>query len=305
MLTAAIIMTAGASALLILFPAVAESAVTSSLELTVNRVIPSLFCFMVLSKFASSIDAARILRPLFKPVTKLLRLSNDEAGCFITGNLCGFPAGAAMCSDLIEEKGYKGARAVTLTALSNNISIGFMTSFVGKGLFGSMRVGAMLWLCQLLSAIIVNGVIRRKIEPADSVKKRAEDKIDITASLVSAVKDGSASALYLTGFIVTFSVIASYAEMLISSLGAPSYIMTVVSSVLEVSRGCALASSLGEPYSIILIAFSAAHSGLCVIFQSAVFFVRRGVRISHYAGLKLLQGILSALISLLLYSLFM
>ena len=305
MLTTAIILTCTASVLLIAFPGVAESAVVTSLEFTVERVIPSLFCFMVISKFALSIDASRILKPLFRPLSKLLHLSNEEAGCFITGNLCGFPAGAAMCSDIIGEMGYKGIRAVTLVSLSNNISIGFMTSFVGVGIFGSMSAGVILWLCQFASAVIVNAVIRKRIVVKESDKRKRETEIQLPSALVASVKDGALSALYLTGFIVTFSVITAYIDMFISKLSLPPSVYAVVSSLLEVSHGCVASSALGEPYSFILIAFSSAFSGLCVIFQSAVFFVPCGIRIRDYTALKIAQGALCAVLSALLYRLFM
>ena len=304
MLTVAVVMTVASSVLLIALPGVAQSAVVSSLEFTVTRVIPSLFCFMVLSRFASTIDAARILKPLLKPVTKLLHLSDDESGCFITGNLCGFPTGAALCSDLINKNGYSGNRAVTLVTASNNISAGFMISFVGAGIFGSQRLGAILWACQFAASICVCAFLRRKINPEDLEKKKYFSDVNVSSALVDAVKGGASSSLYLTGFIVTFTVISAYAEHFMSVLGLPDAVSAAVTSFLEVTRGCSAASVLGEPLSIILVSFSAGFSGLCVIFQSASFFVKSGVSIKNYISVKLAHGILSALFALACYYIF-
>ncbi len=305
MLTAVIILTCAAAALLIVFPGVAQGAVISSLEFTALKVIPSLFCFMVISKFAASIDASRVIRPLLAPLAKLLHLSKEETGCFITGNICGFPAGASMCSDLIVKNGYGGIRAVSLVSLSNNISVGFMTSFVGVGLFGSMAAGAMLWFCQFASAVAVGAIARRRIEVRDGgIDHNAQD-ICIPSALVCAVKDGASSSLFLTGFIVTFSVITAYVDVFLSKLAPAPFIAALISSLFEVSRGCCAAASLDMPYSFILIAFSSAFSGLCVIFQSASFFVSSGIRVRDYCALRLAQGALCAALSALSYLLFM
>ena len=304
MLTVAVVMTVAASVLLIAMPGVAQNAVVSSLEFTVTRVIPSLFCFMVLSRFAASIDAARILRPIFKPLSKILHLSDEETGCFITGNLCGFPTGAALSADLISRKGFSGTRAVTLVALSNNISAGFMVSFVGAGIFASAKIGAILWACQLAAAGIVCGFLRRGINTYEVQKNKGERTVNISSALVEAVKGGAVSSIYLTGFIVTFTVIATYTEYFMTALGLPDALSAPISALLEVTRGCSAAPELGEAASFLLISFSAGFSGLCVIFQSASFFVGAGVRVKDYIALKLAQGTVSALLAAVVYYIF-
>lgn len=300
-MASAIIISVISSVLLLSMPDVAHSAVASALEHAATAVIPSLFCFMVLSRFIYETDSVRILRPLFLPLKKLLKLTDEEASCFVTGNLCGFPTGASIASEIISRENYGAARALTLVAVSNNISMGFTVSFVGAGLYGSELFGWVLYFCQLASSVIICAALRIKTPSAESRPSNPHAARSLSASFIIAVKEGTRSALYLAGFIVTFTVITSYVTYGASLAGIPASVSAVISSLLEVTRGCVAGADIPGAAGFALVSFSCAFSGLCVVFQSASFFSLTGVKVRDYIIIKFIQGVLSAALSLPLY----
>ena len=289
--------------MLIAFPDIGEEAVRNSMTTAVRSVIPSLFSFMVLSDIIISSDIISEKSRLLSPIAKILNIPKSGAAVFILGNLSGFPVGARVAARQCERGLITPWEAARLAVISNNVSTAFVISFVGAELLGSRTIGVTMYLCQLLAAITVGIVLgffsKRKKSPVKTPV--TEEQVEKTPGIfVRAVNDAATACLGISAFIVIFGVISSYAKVILEKcLSLPSALTAVITSFLEISNGCISSSSLTYPTSVAVCAFAIGFSGISVLCQSSMFLKRVGVPLLPIAAAKVLQGILTAVLTLI------
>ena len=125
-------------------------------RLVIERVLPSAVPFMMISGFAAVHIHPESLPRLSRLFEKIFSVSSRGFGCFLIGNLTGFPIGGRLCADLRLSGGISEDDAERLIAISNNPSPSFVTAAVGIGLFGDLKIGIILlssvWIGTMLSA---------------------------------------------------------------------------------------------------------------------------------------------------------
>ncbi|MBR6917009.1 MAG: hypothetical protein IKN38_02380, partial [Clostridia bacterium] len=263
--------------------------------------VPSLFCFMVLSKMILRLNASSAIYPILKPLSKLLHISKEEASCFFVGNLCGFPSGAQSVCEVSNECDDPFG-TLTLSTLCNNVSPGFMISFVGNILLGSKSAGLAIYFSQLSASVMIGAVARRKIKVCEKSKTGSYESFP--AVFCSSVADSASSCILLTGFIVFFSVLSSYAGRIIDAFGVSAEIKCALCGVFEIAGGCRGSAALPPLAKFAYISFLCSFSGICVIFQSAPYLLKCRVNMLKYTLLKLLQGAVGCAVSVSWYLLF-
>lgn len=273
--------------------------VTLGLKLSVNSVIPSLFPFMVISELIVRSGAASVIsRPLARPARALFGVSKEGASVFLLGAICGFPIGARSAVRLYDEGKIDKDELTALMDFSNNPSSAFVISAVGVSLFGNRRLGLLLYVITLLSAVSV-GVMRNictkrkgKGEYAPSCARVSSLKIsDFTDSVTSS----AIGVINVCAFVVFFSVVVGTLGIVLDSFGAPRNIRALIFSLLEMTGGASAASALSPTIlGALLAAFCLGWSGLSVHCQVLSLC---GTRIGamRYVISKLIQGILSVL----------
>ena len=116
---------------LLLFPANCLSLALNGLNLWFERMIPTLFPFMVLSGIMIRMNLTGAFVKILNPILgKLFRLNHSCIYCIVVGFLCGFPMGAHVASQLYEEKQISRPEASLLLAFCNNIGPIYFLSFV-------------------------------------------------------------------------------------------------------------------------------------------------------------------------------
>ncbi|MBQ7669512.1 MAG: hypothetical protein IJS45_02180 [Clostridia bacterium] len=283
----------------IAFPDIGTEAVKESLVLISSSVLPAMFCFMVLSRFIQKTNSVKILNPLLRPAARLLKLNEEALSCFVVGNICGYPNGAVSSSEIIKKI---PSEDYTLTAVSNNVSIGFAVTLCGKGYLNSTSTGIIIFVSQFLSAVSIGAILRKRRVYITSDQTAVAP--DISMCFCDSIKESAYSSLVLSGFIVFFHVISTYIKELMTLLKFPKVITVIISSITEITYGCKEAEVLGDIPAVALISFLCGFSGLCVIFQSLVFLIPAGIDVKKYVIFKIFQGICSSAITVVIYLLF-
>ena len=105
--------------LLLIFGSSITETVRDSLALTISRVIPTLFPYMVLSSIAVNAD---LLRPLYSiiPTERIFSLPHESASVILTGMICGFPIGASGSAELYKRGCISQKDASVLCAVSSH-----------------------------------------------------------------------------------------------------------------------------------------------------------------------------------------
>lgn len=272
-----------------------------ALKLCGETVIPSLFPFMVISSLmVSSGVGTRLCRPLIYPSRLLLGINESGACAALVGNVCGLPVGANLLCRMYD-KGEIGKRELEeVLALSNNPGSAFVISAVGISLFGSIKVGIMLYISVILSAFIVRVVSRiflgngkvERIEP--KIVLKTETNNDFAGMFTSAVRDSALSMLSVCAMIAFFSSFLGCVGATLVRFGVPQTPIALISAVFEVSGGVSALSRLPKGFGIVLSAAALGWSGLSVHFQVMSLCSGREISFKRYFLSKIAQSLLSA-----------
>ena len=171
----------------------------------------------------------------------------------------------------------------------------------GAGIFGSPGAGLALWLCQLMSAVLLGIFLRRSApRPQCAAAKQADAKpLPFSAALTRAVKNAGSVSLSVCMMVVTFRVLCGALDTVLPA-ETPTVLRIILSGVLELSGGTALLAHAALPRvgAFALCSFLLAFGGVGVAAQVASVMQDAGLRVHGYLRAKLLQGTLAAILSL-------
>lgn len=137
-------------------PSTAARAAARSLEICATRLIPSLFLFIALTGIITSTRIADFIGRLFcRPFVWLFGISPAGVCAFILGSVGGFPIGAVTAKRLYDDRLLTRDEAARLIAFSSNAGMAFCVGGIGVSLYGSAAVGWQIYLCSLVSAVII------------------------------------------------------------------------------------------------------------------------------------------------------
>lgn len=226
--------------MLALFAKETSKAARDAIYLCLDVVIPSLFPFFVLSRltvpFLRNFRCPRFLRRIFQSLTGL---PYYVLPTIVLGYLSGYPTGAKLARDMLDDRLLDSEKASRVIAVANNCSPLFLIGTVGAGLFRSVRIGFILlavhWVSGLLAAVILNLLLKRGRFESDGRKvlfHGASTEIgtanSAAALLPGAVEDAAILSVKVSGYIVLFSVLSE----LLDRIGFFSLVGGLLSSVL-------------------------------------------------------------------------
>ena len=141
---------------LIVFSKSNLEAAKNGLLLWANNVVPSLFPFLIAVSLLQYTNLIYYLSKYMKKIIKLLfNVPSSAVFPFIMGLLSGYPVGAKIVSDMYDKKYFSKEQAEQILAYTNNSGPLFIIGTVGLSFFNNSKVGYLLYLTHILSAISV------------------------------------------------------------------------------------------------------------------------------------------------------
>ena len=299
--------TVAAAIIIMLEPVIIADAVRSSVNTCLEVMIPSLFAFTVLAVY---LQASGLYRTMLKPATyllsKLLRLDEELCAVFILSNIGGFPVGAKLLSNLVDNGRLSRNDAGRMLCFCYGSGPSFIISIVGQRVFGSNTVGLLIFAACFLSSLILGILICRcgkriRLSPCD-------EKLNLSSGcFVSSVMSAAKVMLTVCTMIVCFSTITAMieitgvmntAEMLFSHIGAgdnAAYILPTITEISHIQQFIP-SNSLVAALCGGLLSFG----GICVILQISA--ISQGhIPLRNFLIMRLpaslISGILSAAVS--------
>ena len=271
-----------------------------ALDICYGIIIPSLFPFficsgiLVYSGFAESM--AKFFRPVMKP---LFNVNENGAAAFVLGILSGYPLGAVTACQLYENAYLSKSEAERLLAFCNNSGPLFILGAVGTAIYQNSKIGLILYLSHIISAIIT-GIIFRFYQRGSfsAPQSRLNTVSGSGAEIFATVLANSVnSILTVCGAIVFFFTVSN---ILTNILPVNAFSDAFFSSLLEFTGGIKKISGLSLPLSLRLAmsSFAVGFAGLCVHMQVMSVTAKYGLSLKPYIFGKLLQGILSSMLTL-------
>ena len=196
----------GVMALLLLCSADAAQAVRDALALCVQSVIPALFPFFVVSSLFIDLGCAAVLGRSLAPIMRrLFGVSGAGGTAFLLGIIGGYPVGGRTAGELYRSGQCEREECERLLAFCNNAGPSFILGIAGLGCFGSVIVGAWLYLIHVGAAVMVGLLFRSTSRQMGRPEKTETPRW--ADALIQAVRGGAMSMVNICAFVVFFLVI--------------------------------------------------------------------------------------------------
>lgn len=290
------------------------------MSLVIKTIVPTIFPFSVICNLLISYDGvwlySKILGPIF---CKPLKLSKQSSFPIVASILSGYPLGCKYCCDLYSLGYINRDEFERLLNIASNASPMFLIGSIGATMLGDIKLGFILLISNYLSPIIVGILTIKNSKTLSNMKEIKSNSININfgTSLKYALDNGVNTTLQVGSFVVLFSIIISiiknnaYVSIIFSNIEAffnlPQYsLYGIFLGSIEFTNGCKLITTLPltMPFKLAIISFICSFSGLSVIAQISSFISKYNVSIIKYSLYKLLQGIISFIITFIISSIF-
>lgn len=258
----------------------AAAACLGALEVCGRMIIPALFPFFVLSILLNRLGLPGILGKSLAPfASKLYGISGAGASALLIGLTGGYPLGAAYIADMEKQGSITANEGERLLGFCNNSGPAFIIGAVGSGVFGSAKIGLLLYAVHIFSALMT-GLFFRSRSFCGETQPVLLEGVDTGAVLPEAVKQAVASILNVCGFVLCFSVIVGLLDakglfslacgFLASQLGWELHFSrALLTGVLEIGSAAGAMAGLSlTPHSLALAAGVLGWGGLSVHFQT-------------------------------------
>ena len=308
-------------------------AAKKALYLCLDVVIPSLFPFFVLSRltipYLSSFSCPSFLKRFAE---KFFRLPYYTLITIILGYLSGYPTGAKLSRDMLDEGLVDSQQASRMLSVTNNCSPLFMIGTIGAGLYKSVRIGFFLllihWVSGLFSAFVVGRISNASSKLSEKAKLKNQyikgmnkntNETAIFQLIPPAIEEAAILSIKVTGYIVLFAVLsellsqigvfsflASIPELFLlktSFSGVSELISSSLRGVMEITSGSHAISQIeGSSLDIKLsiISLICGFAGLSV--HTQVMGIMKGTKVKYkvfFLG-KLIHGITAGLITFII-----
>lgn len=299
----------GLAALVVFYVILSRSDTVSSEIYTAMKdsalvIIPSLFPLMILSRFICNYGLLEFYGKITgKVMSKLFNVSPKASGSILIGLLSSFPLGTMTVCDLYKRGIITKDEAETALGPAHSTGPAFPIAVIGTGIMKSYSYGTGLYLIQILSLLITSKLLNnydlKNIEEREKIPLCTSDTYDgFAGALTDAVCKSADGCVNIIGFI-------SLGKLIIRALSSvipmkPVY-MTITSALIEFSSGCAASADLGGGVGFALCSFGLCFGGIVSLLQAASYTSKTGLKIKKCILFKLIQGIISMIISYCVY----
>lgn len=296
----------------LLFPSRSLSVCTRALILWSGSVVPSLLPAMILSRLLISTDFLfQCLKPFSFLFHRILGLSPSGTYVMIIGYLCGYPMGVKTISDLYEERLISREEGLYLAGFVNNISPGFLITYVCIQLLHNpafivpcllILYGASFTFALLSTSFSETHAHASSSSAPDTaffVPGRNSEASFFTL-LDNTIQESILQILKIGGYILFFSLLSALIDS-VPILSNP--VKAICCSYLEITYGASLLTALSchDFLKNLFLVLALSFGGLCSAFQSSSFLKRIGCPMKKYIKRKAMTAVI-ALVYYLIYT---
>ena len=302
-------------------PNLCITSIYNGLVIWATTVLPSLFPFIFLTKILSGLNVLENLSRFFSKITKFLFKAPAISGyIFLMSIISGYPIGAKLISEFYNQGKLTAKQANKLVTFCSTSGPIFIIGSVGTAMFLNKKIGYILFFSHLISTIL-NGILyRNKFVDKTQNQTNLTQNDDLTQLLPNSMNDTILSCLVVGGYIALFFMITSLLANLsifnkftaiighlLSPFGATEpAIKSTFFGIFEISKGCfeIAKSGISTLASATIASFLISFGGICTFFQATTFLIKCKVNLKFYILQKLTHGILSAIVTIILFNVF-
>ena len=293
---------------LIINPKSSIDSVIAGTELFAKSVFPTLFPFLIFTNILTSYGGITIFGKLFGIfLTAPLKISRNSIFPIIISFVCGYPLGIKYSNDLHKKNLISDNEFQRLVNIASNASPMFLIGTISMSMLNNKTFGYILIAVNYLSSILISFLIPSKKSPVPSMKlENLKHKNNFSDILKSSLENAIKTCVLVGGFVILFSLIK---EVLINNIFSQvlfkkiPLIKPITIGLFEITNGIDILSRMEISIHIKLSIISAlcSFSGICIILQCySIVHKNKTFKLSKYILYKILQSIISFLITLLI-----
>lgn len=302
--------------LIIIFSLNIENSLEACIEgikLCFKSIIPTIFTFSVICNLLILYDGIEIYSKILGPIIcKPLGLSKACAFPIAASMLCGYPLGAKYSSDLYSLGHINFKEYNRLLKIASNAGPIFIIGAIGASLLNNISYGYFLLISNYFSLFLIGIFTRPKNfryinEKKDNIFYR---KVNFGRAMDTAINNSIKTTVTVSGYVVAFSVFISFfknSDFIISIFNKIESFLNLKENILysffigsiEMTNGCNIVSNstFDIHLKLGLVSFFLAFSGLSIIAQTSSFTSKYNIKTFTFLCSKLIQGIISFIIS--------
>ena len=289
-----------AAAGLLCLPDAAATGMRRGLSLCAERLVPSLFPFLVISGTVARTGLCDKLGAHLHGLTRrLFGLPGVCTAGIIIGFVGGYPAGASVAAALTRDGRITREEGRRMLRFCVNAGPAFLIGTVGAGMLGSPQSGALLLAAHWLASLCIGCFGRRPADRSPRPNPLLAAARPLPAALTEAVNESAAALLSMSGFVAFAASLLS----VLDALGTPVAVTAVAAGVTEVSLG-SLAVLRTGPLMPFWLGLILGWGGLSVHGQIAVFAAPEGLLTRDFILARVRHGLLAGVLSWGLFRVF-
>ncbi len=279
---------------------VIRTSICNSLIICAETLIPSLFCFMVLTSFLSGTGLGKLLALPLLPISRFLCLPPECGYVLLMSLVGGYPMGVKALRDAFEQEQIPQKTFQKMSLFCICPAPSFVIIAIGKNLLGNQSLGVLLYCSQVL-ALLFLGLIISVTQETPSRKDlyhfiRNQSGKSYSDAIVEAVAFSSHTMLVMCGYVLIFSV----CSVLLCQLPFPEEYMPLLSASMEITSGADKVAAMPSPYRLSILAFFLSFGGFSVLFQIKSMLNHTPCHFGWILTGRLMHGGLSAMFTALL-----
>lgn len=281
--------------LIILSPSISINAVSKGIIICSNVIIPSLFPFTVCVLMIIKCNISIKNEFINKIIYKIFGLNFSMFFVFLISLIGGYPIGAKLINELYKQNKINEKMANLMLAYCVNAGPTFITSAIGLHVYKSKKIGVLMLLANIFSAILLSIICGKKAK--QNYTKTNNNSINkfLTENIFTqSVSDSVECIINICGYVIIFSVLCTYLEYFFKNIPILKYVWLFVD----------VSNTINSYSNICVIAFLIGFSGLSVIFQ--VFSLSKNFKFDYlnFFIARIFHGFLNVIFTKLLLHIF-
>lgn len=300
--------------MLLIFPDICLSGVNTGIHLCLTALMPSIFPFVLISNIIMQLGVVQTIGRLLYPIMHFFFHTSLYGGYAVfMGFFCGYPMGAKVTNDLLEQHLISEQEANRIICFSNNTSPGYIQNYLLITLLG-LTQQKILFILLYYIPIVVFGILSGRTAnhknntseaPAfnKSLDTPGQPNTFSIKTLDTCILESFKTMIKLCGYLIIFSILSAFIYQKLPICLPFKYFLA---ALCEITTGSYYISESAYSLPIKTICCIAATSfgGFSTLMQTRSVCTNKNISLKKYISARLLLSVCTILLFLIALNLF-
>lgn len=264
------------------------------------NLFPSIFPFLLITKLIFYYNVLELFGKSFgKYISNIFNVSINSTFVIISSIFNGFPTGAILTKELLENNKINISEAnklITFTSFANPI---FIISFVGETLLKNKYLGVFIYISHIVSGLLISFLFKNKYTTNNNHNYNNPRK-EFSSILMKSINESFITLINILGIIIFFLLVISIIDTFLPN----TLFSLLIKPLIELTTGVIYVSKLNINLRLKVSILGAiiSFNGLSVHFQIKSIIDNTKIKYNYYLYARILHSILCFIILFLFFN---